>query len=318
MPFIVGASRSGSMLLGVMLGSHPALAISPKGGFITPLAALCGAAQDPAEAFLAALTDPKVHTVWPEWGIDAQTLRRELVAIQPFDLTAALRTLYRCLAQVSGKARAGDRTPRNLRQMALIATLLPEAHFIHLIRDGRAQYLSARRAGWGAKNAGTGALNWHAQVTTGRQQGALLPHYLELRYESLVADPLSSLKQLGDFLALPFDPAMLDYGHHAARLLAERQDSTGYSVEQRRHLHRNALQPPMPERISAWRDEMDAEEIAAFENVAGDLLQELGYALLSDVVLEDCAGHRERLLARRQGAAGAASARAGVIRSFPG
>jgi hypothetical protein len=37
------------------------------------------------------------------------------------------------------------------------------------------------------------------------------------------------------------------------------------------------LQPPSTVRCGRWRDEMSAADAAAFEQVAGDLLEELGY-----------------------------------------
>jgi hypothetical protein len=49
----------------------------------------------------------------------------------------------------------------------------------------------------------------------------------------------------------------------------------GSGSEERAH-HRS-LKRPLTPRLRDWRAEMRPEELAAFEGVAGDLLQELGY-----------------------------------------
>ena len=52
------------------------------------------------------------------------------------------------------------------------------------------------------------------------------------------------------------------------------------SGEERAAAHALAKEPPKADRIAAWRDQMSAEDVAAFEAVAGDLLAELGYPTL--------------------------------------
>ena len=49
----------------------------------------------------------------------------------------------------------------------------------------------------------------------------------------------------------------------------------GYRIEN----HRPTTEPPDPGRLDRWRREMDAEELAAYEGVAADMLAELGYEL---------------------------------------
>ena len=40
-----------------------------------------------------------------------------------------------------------------------------------------------------------------------------------------------------------------------------------------------ASQPLSDERVEAWRHEMDPADLATFEEVAGEMLEELGYPL---------------------------------------
>ncbi len=282
MPFIVASPRSGTMLLGVMLGAHPDMAISPKTGFFPGLAEACTTAADPHAAFVAALTDPKVAPAWRDWHIAEADVRRVIDTVRPFDLSDAIRALYGLLAQRMGKPRYGDRTPRNLLAMTAIADILPEAHFIHIIRDGRAQFLSARKAGWGAADPAMGARGWVRAVRQGQRTGRTLPHYLEIRYEDLVLSTEHELRRLCHFLDLPWHPAMLDYTGHAAERLAERHDTAGFSADARKSLHRNVLHAPMASRIDAWRAELSEEDVRRFDAEAGDLLRELGHPVSGD------------------------------------
>ncbi len=65
------------------------------------------------------------------------------------------------------------------------------------------------------------------------------------------------------------------------RLYAERRGKADGQViitkEERKHLHRFTSLPPQSSRVGRWRSEMSREMLAAYEEIAGDLLEELGY-----------------------------------------
>jgi hypothetical protein len=110
-------------------------------------------------------------------------------------------------------------------------------------------------------------------------------HYTEIRFEDLVTDTEPTLRRVCDFIALDFDPAMLAYHERAAERLGEieRELPAGrgrheLDAELRIAAHARASDPPTPERVAAWREEMSPEDLAVFEAEAGDLLGELGYA----------------------------------------
>jgi Sulfotransferase family len=117
-----------------------------------------------------------------------------------------------------------------------------------------------------------------------RNRSQDVTHYTELRYEELVEDPEATLRRVCELIELPFDPVMLDYHEHAADRLREIDRelpaSRGHDrleAGPRLAAHERASEPPAPERIGAWRTEMPADDRAAFEEVAGHLLDELGY-----------------------------------------
>lgn len=189
---------------------------------------------------------------------------------------------YALYAEHQGKPRWGDKTPIYIESMRTIARGLPEAHFIHLIRDGRDVAVSLLRLEWGG-DAGRRAKMWKERIERGREQARKLEWYLEIRYEDLVGDPEPTLRRVLDFIDLPWHDAVL--GHHRGayerlRELArdlERPGMPTRSAEERMRAHAIAHKPPDVSAVGRWKRSMRSQDRADFESVAGDLLVELGY-----------------------------------------
>ena len=126
---------------------------------------------------------------------------------------------------------------------------------------------------------------WRKEVgdarSLGRRVGA--SRYHEVRYEELVAEPEATVRAICAFAAIPFEPAMLDY--------------TG-AVDVSAKPHQQRLLTPPTSGVRSWRDDLSAEDVAAFESVAGDLLGELGYEVGISVVGRRAVGTRARLVRR--------------------
>lgn len=276
MPFVVGTGRCGSTLLRVMLDAHPLLAIPPETHFIPPAARAWEQVPDPAARFLEVLSGSRK---WHSFVVDTDSLRKRVDAIEPFDLGEAFRAFYRLYAERFNKPRWGDKTPGYLVHMQLIERVLPEARFVHLIRDGRDVTLSVLplmdRSGR-RHTLEEGAEWWVKRVTRARKQSSKVSHYLEVRYEDLVLEPESVLRRVCDFVELPWDPKMIRYyeGAHA-RLQRDNDNPTAA------HHHaawRDAAVPPKTDRVARWRTDMTTAERERVESIAGPLLHELGYA----------------------------------------
>lgn len=286
MPVVVGAPRSGTTLLRLMLDAHPELAIPPETGFLATLAQLAHRPGVSREEVAEILTRfPREAPTWPDFGIGQEALREALQKSEPFTAGEGARAFYRLYAARFGKARWGDKTPMYCFHIAEIRALLPEARFVHVIRDGRDVALSLRGL-WFAPGAGMRDLarHWCRHVVEARRQGAALNgEYVEVRYEELVLDPGEVLAQLCGFLALPFRREMLGYHLRARSRLSEHADRVGIGGEvlvtrgQRLELQRRTMQPPDRDRVWRWKAEMTQEERSDFEAEAGSLLRELGY-----------------------------------------
>ena len=287
MPVIVGAPRSGTTLLRFMLDAHPLLAIPPETGFLA-LADRFGSGGGSRRRFFETVTRyPPDAPAWNDFGIPLEAFEAALDRVEPFSAADGYRALYRLYAARFGKPRWGDKTPLHALHLPVIAACLPEARFVHLIRDGRDVALSLRQTWF---SPGTSmeaqAVHWVQFVSAARRDGPKTGRYLEIRYEDLVRNPRRALEAICAFVELPYADDMLEY-HRGVRLRLEehgdraRVDGTlVVSREERLRQQAMTMRPPSPARTGVWRIEMTPGERQQFESVGGELLEELGYAHL--------------------------------------
>jgi hypothetical protein len=290
--FVVGLGRSGTTLLRLMLDAHPQLTIPPETHFLSPLIQASGTLRFDADRATRLIVSGR-HRRWDDFGLDPSELEARLHAIEPFNTPDAVRTFYRLYAEKQGKPRWGDKTPDYVRKMRKIQLVLPEARFIHLIRDGRDAGLShnARIVKRGVREplpAADLARRWVVRISKARETAAGLNGYLELRYEDLVTDPEPALRKACELIELDYDPAMLEYHRHAEQRLQEMAGELpavagrpAREAGERLAAHTMATKPPSRERIAVWKQEMSEADALEFEATAGDLLAELGYETLS-------------------------------------
>jgi len=293
-PFVVGHGRSGTTLLRLMLDAHPALAIPPETQFIPQLIDVSKRKGDPATNVAEALVN---HRRFGDFGFTEEEIRENFAAIKPFKLVEALRYFYTTYAERQGKPRWGDKSPGYGWTMQRLDRVIPEAHFIHLIRDGRDVSLSLMAKRDDPPPVARQARHWKGRVIKTRVRGSKVRHYMEVRYEDLIVEPQKQLQRVCEFIDLEFDEGMLRYYEHAEERMAEiKRDMTpGFDLksttarghvsgERRVAIHKLTSEPPRPDRIGVWKREMPPEDVAEFERVAGPLLAELGYELGADQV----------------------------------
>jgi Sulfotransferase family len=260
--FIVGSARSGTTLLRILLNAHPDVAVPPESRFVTEL--WRGQNEVDVDQFLAELRD---HSRFKVWDLPIQEVRDELIG-SPVPYAAAVEAAFRAYAKHRGKSVYGDKTPRYVENIPLLAELWPDAKFIHQIRDGRNVALSYADVPFGPKDVAGAARLWKSRVSAGMKAGRdLAGRYMEIRYEDFIEDFESSTKLITDFLGIEFDEAMLDYTERARDDILPRaakyNPNVGKSVDAAKK--------------RSWQDSMPDSQVRIFEAIAGDLLEELGY-----------------------------------------
>ena len=282
-PFIVGVGRSGTTMLRLMLDAHPALTIPPETHFVPDLidAIEAGATPEQAVETMTAVRQ------WGDLGIETDEVLERWAKLDAFTAPEALRAFYAIYQERQGKPRWGDKTPIYVKNMRKIERTLPEARFIHVIRDGRDVALSRWKRTLGDKDpapASQVAEGWQRRIRRAQKQGSRLNHYLELRYEDLVTDTEPNLRKICEFLELEWDPVILRYYEHAAERMAEMARDLPATDgkptrpgEERMQAHAMTQKPPDPSAMYRWKEKMSAPDVAAFDAAAGELLSELGY-----------------------------------------
>jgi Sulfotransferase family len=285
MPVIVGSPRSGTTLLRLMLDSHPELAIPPETSFLTLGLKLRGRGDKLREKFFRMIVNyPEPAPSWPDFEVPEEDFRAALMEVSPFNVPEGYRAFYRLYAARFGKSRWGDKTPLYCLHLDTVRRTLPEARFIHVIRDGRDAALSLRRMWFSpGREIETQAAYWRKCVLAARRAGLKRPDYLEVRYEDLILNARETLERICAHVSLDYDDAMLSYYTRAPARLREhkgrsRPDGTTlFTQEQRLRQQERTTEPPDPACVFAWKRTMSADERRRFQRVAGGLLEDLGY-----------------------------------------
>jgi hypothetical protein len=239
--FVVGAVRSGTTVLRLLLGHHPAICRCGELEFVAPYV-------------------PPVGSPWPDVGSYADAIEH----LRSYRTSGLC--VNRSLESVPVVARDFLHQPVALDRRPIVGAVVhhhfdrlpriwPQARYIHLQRDPRDVSRSCVQMGW-AGNAWGATPVWSAAFGAWRRLRAQVPadHLLEVRFEALVADTEAELSRICRFLGTEYDPAMLEI----------ERDTT--------------YRRPTPTEASSWRERAPAEEVRQMEARLGAELIEAGYA----------------------------------------
>lgn len=265
--FIVGCQRSGSTMLGALLGAAQRSIAIPEAQFVAELA--------PADATWRGALAPVIdriaqHYRFRIWNFDLQGARPEGEG----SYADAIRWLVRRYADFMGVPELEswiDHQPGHVREMAVLRSHFPELQCVHVVRDGRAVAASIMKLNWGPNTVQPAANYWVQRVA----MGAALRDYLGeakwigTRYEDLVREPEPQLRRLCAFLGLDYVPQMASGGDFKVPAFTQGQ-------------HSLVGKAPDLSRLDGWRTSLSAREIEIFEALVGPLLIYHGYGLDHD------------------------------------
>lgn len=214
--FIIGFPRCGTKLLRTVLNNHANVFISGELMFLPYL-------LDNWERYgdLSKIDNFRVmhreimntfyFAVRANQGIELIQAEQWHASCIAFDPTGILLPLIRheTGAPQSDDVWLGDKSPNYTTHLRQIKNALPEAKIIHIVRDVRDAALSARKI-W-HKNIFRFVQRWAdgMRVLWADLELVESKDYLELRYEDLLNDPISTLKRITNFLGLDFHEDMV-------------------------------------------------------------------------------------------------------------
>lgn len=274
--FIVGANRSGTTLLRLILNAHSRIAIpdeliyfhSDMAGIPIEQWRRPGLSPDAYARFVDRFLKSNCE---PLKELDVMQLKHEILEKGPADLKHPYQVALEAWARYHGKQRWGEKTPGNLFYADVILEMFPDAKFIHLVRDPRAGVYSMMGFIFLPDDVVFNALNRHKHMTVGRailEQNVPPAQRMTVRYEDLVTDPSSTVQAICAFLEEPFEPEMLSFHNEASRSM----DPLAVS-----DFNTAATQPITASFVDKWRTKLSADAIATVEKICAPEMKEFGY-----------------------------------------
>lgn len=235
--FLVGAERSGTTLLRLMLDHHPGIGFFSEFEFSVDL--------------ISAGEFPDVDD-YMEYLETDRIFQASGFSIDPnLNYPQLLKSFLQQWQQSTGKPQIGATVHRDFD---LLLKIWPNAKFIHLIRDPRDVARSCVSMNW-AGNSFAGVDLWLEAENVWDSLSPLLPKesQIELHFESLVTNPVSCLTELCQFIGVQYDPAMFSYA-----------DNSSYDL-------------PKMSLVYQWRKKASNKNVQQVEAKVGATLELKGY-----------------------------------------
>jgi hypothetical protein len=208
---------------------------------------------------------PKIHAINKEMYIARYDQLHFYRGVQDFNAQAI----------AAKKAYWLEKTPRHIHKIANIFSWLPNAKIILIIRDGRDVALSIRKRQGDLK---AGIVRWVEDNKAGKAYWNH-PQVHVCTYEDLIVDTKGTLTKIMEFIGESFHPNMMDYHTRPVNMgLADKLVKPEGQTEEHHANYRNwQVNQPLEDKRFLWKKELNQEELAMINEVAGELLKELGY-----------------------------------------
>ncbi|MGH2991971.1 MAG: sulfotransferase family protein [Solirubrobacterales bacterium] len=262
-PVFIGGLRSGTTIVCTLISAHSRYAELPELQFQSHNGGLSDllAGRTTMERFVERMKGWYYRTppARPP-GLDALVSREVLDVIlesfassfasRPVETSRALiLSLVEPRMRATGKASWVEGTPTTTTAASALHELLPEARFVHMVRDGRDAVGSLRRRGWGPHDVGKAVRWWGDRLRLAEQQRRAIPpdRFCAIDLADLVLDDRdSSYRRLLEFLGVNDEPPMRSF--FETRVGAE------------------------PAHIGAWREELPRAERDELESAYASVL----------------------------------------------
>lgn len=247
--FIVGSSRSGTTMLGRALSRHSSVHTFRELHFFEYL--WSGDFSETIEFGQCVTLMTELLSIEHDGYLSSRNpslYRDEAKSILDPDTDTPGAVFFQFLASNSerqGKSIPCDQTPRNIFYLGEILRLYPNARVINMVRDPRDVLLSQknkwRRRSLGAKNiplaeAMRSRVNYHpitvSKLWSSAQKAASFfsesPQVRSIRFDALLNEPDSVLRDICGFIGIGFEPAMLEIPRVGSSLKDDKNAGVGF------------------------------------------------------------------------------------------
>jgi hypothetical protein len=274
--FVLGSARSGTTLLYHMLLSSGGFAVyraeSHVFNLIVPRFGDLSHSENRRKLMKMWLRSHQFRVS----GLDAQQIEQRVMA-ECRSGGDFLRIVMEEIARKQGVERWAESTPEHLLYLDQIKREFPNARVIHIIRDGRDVALSYVKQGWThplpwdkRDELLVAGMYWKWIVRKGRENGRQIsPDYMEIHFEDLVSRPQEVLAKVSEFIDHPLNYDKIQQ----SAIGSVSKPNTSFELNS----GANGFNP-----VGRWKDNFTPGDLARFEILVGDLLEELGYPLGSN------------------------------------
>ncbi|RFZ94012.1 sulfotransferase [Mucilaginibacter conchicola] len=275
---IIGTQRSGSNLLRVILDQSDELASPHPPHILTTFVPLLPLYGDMDETSYRMLVNDVVDYVnanpvpWDGIMFDKKEIFR---ASRMYSLYELNRLIYEQAAKTKQARYWCCKSMANVHYADELEAAGLNLKYIYLYRDGRDVAASFKKAVVGEKHAYHLAKQWqHDQAASLRLEKQMpADRFYKLNYETLIAEPESTVKQLCAFLDIPYVESMLSfYESKNSKLTAEAGE-----------MWSNLKKPIIKDNTGKYNSVFKDNDLQIFELVAGSALTDLGYQLHSGI-----------------------------------
>lgn len=266
--FLIGASRSGTTMLRLMLNQHPLIRIPSEAWFIgdlidkLPLEGPLSPAHL-EKAFQLTLS----HDRWKDWHCSDEKLRTTILSMENGTLSELIDRLFRNCSGMGVKPYWGEKSPRHSYYVHALNALFPNARFIHLVRDGRDVAASLLGRGWYEGSVRRCAMCWNGMVEAAMRAEKFGPErYRQIHFEDLIQQPEEVMRDICQYLKVEYTPELLAYHSAFEQEIEDREKG----------IHEKLERPPDVAEIGKWK-RLKFWQRLIIESIIGENLRRTGY-----------------------------------------
>jgi hypothetical protein len=264
--FIGGLERSGKTYMRMMLSEHPRLFFSCRTNLWTFYYNRYGNLNQ-ADNLQRCLTDLMKSKHIRNLNPDLARIKRDIGSV-PASYGRLFSMLHEHHAEAIGKARWGDQTEFIEHCADEIFSAYPDAKIIHMLRDPRDRYEAMRHKPHRRGGLGVATARWRTSaILAQRNQRVYAERYKVVLYETMAADPKTTLQETCEFLGEGFSPDMLQI-RGESRFTGQESDGTDKSNG-----------PLTTQYIGHYHNGLCAREVTYIQKQTGNLMHAFGYPL---------------------------------------
>ena len=270
--FIVGAPRSGTTLVAVLLNRHSRIAIPPETQFFTEFSHEYQSLSNPAGEAQKLVELALAHHRISDLNLEPKEVLAELSGEDRPSLPHLFAAVLTAYAKKQNKPRPGEKSPKHLEHVSELQQNFPKGKILCVLRDGRDVVRSLLKTDWAEpgnrRRFGLFCMEWSylAKLIFSFEKNLPEESFMVVKYEDLLTEPEESLRKICSFLEEDFEKQMM-----------QASGESGVVPEWEGKWKQKAEKMLDPSRAYAWKKQADSRQIWKMNVMMGPELQMAGY-----------------------------------------